>query len=339
MPRKTVRTHITSPEKMALINPNNLQLKDDFLLYLQSVQRSPGTIAGYESDLNIAFTYILDNLGNKDFQKISKRDLIRLQNWLVSEGLSSARIRRLKSAISSLSNYCENILSDDDPEFEGYRSIIRKIESPALRPVREKTVWEEDELQVLLDKLTNSKEYKKACYVALAMYGGRRKSELARFKVSDFVPEKLVCGGALYKSDPILTKGNKMLNCYTLSKKFQPYLDNWMNERAEKGIESPWLFPSSVDPQEQVSVSVLDNWADQFSRMTGKDFYPHSLRHFYVTSLSKAGIPASVIKTIVGWASVELVSVYDDTTSDEMLDKYFGEEGIKQVESKSLSDL
>ena len=130
-----------------------------------------------------------------------------------------------------------------------------------------------------------------------------------------------------------------MLNCYTLSKKFQPYLDNWMNERAEKGIESPWLFPSSVDPQEQVSVSVLDNWAEQFSRITGKDFYPHSLRHFYVTSLSKAGIPASVIKTIVGWASVELVSVYDDTTSDEMLDKYFGEEGIRQVESKSLSDL
>lgn len=339
MPRRTRRTNITSAEKMALINPNNLSLKEDFLLYLRSINRSSGTIAGYDSDLNIAFTYIMDNLGNKDFQKLSKRDLIKLQNWLVSEELSPARIRRLKSAISSLSNYCENILSDDDPDFEGYRSIIRKIESPPLRPVREKTVWDEDELQGLLDALTERREYKKACYVALAMYGGRRKSELARFRVSDFSRDKLVCGGALYKSDPILTKGNKMLNCYTLAKNFQPYLDRWMNERSVIGIDSPWLFPSSVDPSEKVSVAVLDNWADQFSRMTGKDFYPHSLRHFYVTSLSKAGIPATVIKTIVGWASVDLVSVYDDTTSDEMLEKYFGEEGIKQVESKSLSDL
>lgn len=339
MPRKTKRTKITSEEKLAQINKNNLQLKEDFLLYLKSVQRSPGTITGYNSDLNIVFTYILDNLGNKDFQNISKRDLIRLQNWLVSEELSSARIRRIKSAISSLSNYCENILSDDDPEFEGYRSIIRKIESPPLRPVREKTVWSDQELQDLLDRLTMNKEYKKACYVALAMYGGRRKAELARFKMSDFGDDKLVCGGALYKSDPILTKGNKYLNCYTLAKKFKPYLDAWVSEREELGIESPWLFPSPSNPEEHISIGAFDNWADQFSRMTGRDFYPHSLRHFYVTSLSRAGLPESVIVRVLGWSDPSMFFIYNDQDDEELFDQYFGEDGIKQVESKTLSDL
>ena len=339
MPRKTKQNKITSGAKMPLINKNNLQLRDDFLMYLKSVQRSPGTITGYASDLNIVFTYILDNLDNKDFQKLSKRDLIRLQNWMVSEGLSPARIRRLKAAISSLSNYCENILADDDPEFEGYRSIIRKIESPPLRPVREKTVWSEEELQDLLDELTDREEYEKACYVALAMYGGRRKSELARFKVSDFSVDKLVCGGALYKSDPILTKGNKMLNCYTLAKKFQPYLDRWMEERELDGLESPWLFPSRTNPQEHINTGVLDNWADQFSRMTGRDFYPHSLRHFYVTSLSRAGIPESVSVKLLGWSDPSMFFVYNDQDDEEIFDKYFGEEGIKKVEAGSLSDL
>lgn len=339
MPRKTKRTQITSQEKMAQINKNNLQLKEDFLLYLQSIQRSPGTIAGYESDLNIVFTYVLDNLGNKDFQAISKRDLIRLQNWMVQQELSPARIRRLKAAISSLSNYCENILSDDDPEFEGFRSIVRKIENPPLRPVREKTVWDEDELQALLDMLTDRKEYEKACYVALAMYGGRRKSEIARFKLSDFNEDKLVCGGSLYKSDPILTKGNKYLNCYTLAKKFQPYLDRWMDARKDRGIESEWLFPSHTNPADQISTTILDNWAEQFSRMTGKDFYPHSLRHFYVTSLSRAGIPDSVCVLILGWSDPKMFQIYNDQESEELLDKYFGAEGIKEVKATSLSDL
>lgn len=33
------------------------------------------------------------------------------------------------------------------------------------------------------------------------------------------------------------------------------------------------------------------------------------------------------------------VAVYDDRTSDSKLEKYFGAEGIKKVEQKSLEDL
>lgn len=138
MPRKTKFNRITSAEKTATINKNNLRLKSDFLAYLKSLQRSEGTLKGYDNDLLIVFTYIMENLNNKDFQKLTKRDIIAIQNWLVENGNSSARIRRIKSAISSLSNYCEDILADDEPEFDGYRSIVRKIQNPALQPVREK---------------------------------------------------------------------------------------------------------------------------------------------------------------------------------------------------------
>lgn len=339
MPRKTKQVRITSPEKLEMVNKNNMRLKQDFLLYLRSVQRSEGTISGYESDLNIVFVYIFDELENKDFQKLTKRDLIAFQNWLVTNGSSSARIRRIKAAISSLSNYCENILSDDDPDFDGYRSIVRKIENPPLTPVREKTVWADDELEALLDMLTEKDEYEKACVVALGMYGGRRKAELCRFRVSDFLPERVVCDGALYKSAPILTKGDKYLECYTLKKRFDPYLERWMEERKRLGIESEWLFPMHGNPEQHIQISTINSMANTCSRLTGRDFYFHSLRHYFVSALSRAGIPDSVVVEIMGWSSSEMFKIYDDNPKDDRIAMYFKDGEINSSRVNAVENI
>lgn len=52
------------------------------------------------------------------------------------------------------------------------------------------------------------------------------------------------------------------------------------------------------------------------------------------TYLAKAGIPDSVIAQIISWESVDMVSVYNDTTIDENLDKYFNADGIVNVQPK-----
>ena len=46
-----------------------------------------------------------------------------------------------------------------------------------------------------------------------------------------------------------------------------------------------------------------------------------------------------VIKDIVGWQDISLVSVYRDSDAEDTFDKYFGAEGIKKVEQKGLQDL
>ena len=61
---------ITTPELLAQVNVDNLQLKEDFLDYLRSVSRSPGTIRGYSNDLDIFFVWVMEELGNKDFKNI-----------------------------------------------------------------------------------------------------------------------------------------------------------------------------------------------------------------------------------------------------------------------------
>lgn len=342
MSRKTIINSITSPELIAQINPDNARLKDDFLEYLKSVQRSPGTIAGYRNDLEIFFVWVLQNAKNKFFVDVSKRDLVAFQNWMINENKNSpSRVRRIKAAISSLSNFVENIL-DDEPEFRGFRSIVRKIENPALQPVREKTVWEDDELEELLNKLVEKQAYDRACYLALAMYSGRRKSELCRFRVSDFDDDKLVCDGALYKSSPIKTKGRsggKFIPCYTLAKKFKPYLQMWLDERKRIGLESEWLFPLKANPAEHIGVATANSWANAFTRLSGRDFYAHSIRHYFTTSLARAGIPDGVIQSIVAWESSDMVRLYTDIEADEQIGMYFSNGDISVPDKKGFADM
>lgn len=340
MGRKTKMNSITSPELLSQVNKENQDLAKEFLEYMKATQKSAGTINGYTSDLNIFFVWVLKNAKNKPFRKISKRDIIAFQNWLIYENENSpARVRRLKAAISSLSNYCENILADDDDDYDGYRSIVRKIDNPPMQTVREKTVWADEELEQLLVALTEKKEYEKACYVAVGMYGGRRKSEIARFKVSDFDDSMLVCDGALYKSAPILTKGAKYLECYTLAKRVKPYLDAWMNYRKEKGIESEWLFPDALDPTIHVKDSTLNSWAKTFDAITDKAFYAHSLRHYFVSALSRAGIPDNVVVQIIGWSSAEMFNVYNDNSKDDQIGQFFSNGDISVPDKKGFSDV
>lgn len=340
MSRKTKMNSITSPELLAQVNPDNKQLLDDFINYLRSVQRSETTISSYKNDIEIAWVWGLEHNKNIYFVDWTKRNIVAYQNWLLNTNENSpSRIRRLKAALSSLSNFICNVLDDEYPNF---KNIINKVENPVNKPVREKTVWEDSELEGLLTKLVEKKKYDKACYLALGMYSGRRKSELCRFKVSDFDDAHLTCGGALWKSSPIKTKGmggGKYICCYVLANKFRPYLELWIEERKRTGVESEWLFPEKQTPSEHVQISTVNSWARTYSNLSGKPCYIHSLRHYFTTSLARAGLPDSVIQTIVAWESSDMVRVYKDIDSDEEIGMYFKDGDIFIPEKKGLSDL
>lgn len=340
MPRKTKQNDITSAELLAQVNPDNKQLLLDFVDYLRSVQRSETTINGYINDIEIAFVWNLRSNKNKFFVEWTKRNIVSLQNWMIYDLENSpSRVRRVKAALSSMSNYIVNVLDD---EFPNFKNIIMSVESPANQKVREKTVWKAEELESLLDTLIEKKEYQKACYLALGMYSGRRKSELCRFKMSDFGEDNLVLDGALYKSGLIKTKGRgggKFIHCYTLAKKFTPYLNLWKEERERLGIDTEWLFPSIKDPNEHVKISTINSWARTFSRLANKPAYIHSLRSYFTTSLSKAGIPDGVIQAIVAWESSDMVQLYKDINAEDQIAMYFKDGDISAPKSKGLTDL
>lgn len=341
MGRKTKYNSITSPELLKEVNFKNTRLLNDFIAYLKSIQRAETTIKSYQNDIEIFYCWNLLHNNNKFFVDLSKRDIISYQNWMLNNnGNSPARVRRLKAALSSMSNYLSNVLDDEFPDF---RPIINKIESPVNQSVMEKTVLEDEQIQTLLDYLVGNKEYCKACLLAIAACSGSRKSEIVRYKTSYFKDENIIYG-SLYKTpEKMKTKGRglgKYIHRYVLVKEFKPYLDLWLQQREELGIENEYLFVTRKNSEwVQMKSTTLNSYAKTFSRLLDVDFYFHSLRHYFTTHLSQSNIPHSVIKEIIGWESQEMVSLYDDTPIDEEIGKYFNEDGIKQVEQKSLQDL
>lgn len=313
MGRETQQNDITSPELLKQVNPENTRLLEDFIIYLKSIQRSNLTILGYKNDIEIFFVWNLLNNENKFFIELSKRDLISYQNYLITENKNSpARVRRMKSALSSMSNYIENIL---DSEYENFKPIVKKVENPVNNPVREKTVFTDEQLETLLNKLVDSKKYLQACVVALAMCSGARKSELLNFKADYFEDENIIYG-SLYKTpEKIKTKGRglgKYIYKYVLVKEFKPYLDLWMAERKKLGINSEYLFVRKNNNGEinPLKTSTLDSWTITFSKMLDVPFYFHALRHYFTTHLARLNIPDSVIQEIVGWENSEMVKLY-----------------------------
>lgn len=344
MGRKVQHNSIVSDELLKQINPDNKELGNDFLDYLRSIDRSPNTIEAYSYDLNIFWVYLLQHCNNKFFIELSKREISKYQSYCLTEWKwSPARMRRVKSTLSSLSNFVENMLDD---EYENFRPIIRKIENPTNEKVFTKTILENEQIQFLLDYLVKNEKYDKACMLSLAANSGRRKSELTRFKVSYFDDVNIIYG-SLYKTpEPMKTKGRgsrgKMLTVYTLSKPFKPYFNMWMDYRESNGISSQWLFPRKINGEyvdESIETRTLDSWAESFTNILGIDFYWHSLRHYFTTACSRSGLPDDVIQMLIGWSSLDMVSVYKDVTPDEQFEKYFSNGEIKKVEQKSLEDM
>ncbi len=181
-----------------------------------------------------------------------------------------------------------------------------------------------------MNYLVEKGQYQKACALALALASGRRKSELCRLKVSYFSDNNIIYG-SLYKTpETVKTKGRgrgKFIPIYVVVDSFKKYFDLWMEERKRENIESEWLLVGKQEEDgtySQMSTTTLDSWAITFTNIIGKPFYWHSLRHFFVSELQRAGIPDGVIQEIVNWETADMVKLYSDLTADEQIGKYFG---------------
>jgi len=340
--RKTVYNKIFNEEDWAKVNPDNKQLFEEWIMYLQSTDKSKGTILQYTNDMRILFIFLMKRCNNKFVIDLNKRDIIAFQGYSINTwGHSSNRTRRIRSCLSSLCNFVENIMDDLYPDF---RNIVNKIEAPVKKPVREKTILTEEQVEKLLKELVDTKQYQKACVFALAANCGARLSELVRFKVSYFNESNLQ-NNAYYKTpEKIKIKGRGRDGSrkykFILKIGFQEYFDLWMQERERLGITNEELFVTRRNGEWiPASDHTLQSWKTTFSRILDESFYFHSLRHYLTTKLRANNIPDRVIKDWFGWETIDMIEIYDDNEAEDSFADFFKEDGIQKVEKKGLNDL
>lgn len=348
MARKTFRKVITTPEKIEMIENSNKKLVERFLRYM-SQTKSEGTIKVYKSNFDIFFCWNLDYNDNKPFEKIRK---IEMQDFFAfcSEELqySPNRFAQMHSSLSSLSTYIENQL-DEIERYENFRNIVQKIEKPVKEPVRKKTIIPPTQIDKLTEELKKESEkdpyvLQQALYIILSISAGTRLNETLRI-TTDIIDEKSTAFDGLFlvTKEQIKTKGRgrtgKMLYKYIIKDLFLPWYKEWLPIRQKIMKENKVAEHNAIFIKrngEPIKTNSVKMWTEKWSDMTGLDIYPHSFRHYFVTYLSRIGLEAELIQSIVGWTSSDMVAIYNDLRIDEREWKGLGKlaEALKETDKK-----
>ena len=325
MGRKTFRKVITSEETWNEISKKNKKLIERFLKE-KKTRCSEKTIKNYDSDLHIFFTWNYEENDDKYFIDIKKLDFADFFSYCVSElKWGSARFARMRSCLSSLSEF---IIKFYDEEYPTYRNIILKsIEAMPKEPRRKKTVMTEEQVNKLLNYLTENERYQEACLFALAISSGARKSELLRFDINLIDENNTAFDGLFIETkDKIVCKGRgregKLLYKYIVKDIFLPYYNRWIEKRKEimekNGVEEHNKMFIKSNGQPISGIETIDYWKDSWSKILGVDFYFHSARHYLCTLLSKIGLEQDLIIEIYGWSSGgEMYKIYNDLTAKD----------------------
>lgn len=339
MGRSTTYHKIVNEDLWAMVSEKNKGLINEFVEYLRAANKSPATISQYEAQLKTFFVFVLERCENRFFVDLKKRDFVKYFGYLSDDlCVSTNRICSMRAVLSSLSNFIERIM---DEEYPNFKNLVKVLEPIKKSETREKTVISLEEVVECLEKLVRDKKYQVACALALLVSSGARKSELIQFKVSDFSKERLIFKGTAYQSANMRTKGpgkaGKIIPRIVFRKivDFDKYLNLWMEKRKECGIKNEELFVVYQDGSYvPAKISTANSFARTVGTYLGKDFYCHSMRHAFTTSLLRSGFSVSTVQNIVQWKSADLVSVYDDRSKEEEIGGFMDEFIEKGAEFK-----
>lgn len=343
MGRETFKKIITNDSLIGEINPKNTKLVNRFLKNF-STKRSEASVKVYKSNFNIFFCWnVLEN-ENKFFVDIKKSEMMDFFDYCCNElKWSPNRYANVWSSLNSLSTFIENVLDDEYPDF---RNQVRKIEKQPMAKVRKKTVLSDEQIQSLLNYLSE-KSPQQACLLSLACYSGARISELFRFTIDLIDMNNLAYEDLFIETkEEIKTKGRgkhgKSLYKYILKKPFEPYYNKWISERnkimSSLNLDHNYLFikkdgsPATAD----TARSWMKTWEKYLSEKDPNNInnekvnlYAHAFRHYLCTYLAKIGLEQELVVEIFGWSSSDMFNVYNDMTAKQK--KWKGLEKLKNA--------
>lgn len=314
-----------------LIQKQNKEFFENWIASLKLRNRSPQTIMQYSCAMRIFFSWNYEFNGDKLFIELKNRDFSAFILYVKNELKSCAsRINFYRVPLNSLSKFIEKEYEED---FQTFRNKAQNIETITGAPVREKVIITEDQLEEMLNKLVEMKEYQLACWLSFLASSGCRRSEAVQMKVVWFTKEyeHFPEPYTMWKTPPIRTKGRgeegKVIPKYIFKKSFEKYLNLWLDKRKTLGIANETLFvsKSTSGPLQYFDATcwTANAFAHQISNIFSMRFHNHCMRHFFATYLRHEHFPNDIILKIVKWENEAMIDHYDDSDDDLTLEEYF----------------
>ncbi|WP_425203599.1 tyrosine-type recombinase/integrase [Priestia megaterium] len=285
-------------EMWSKVNSDFTSLVEEFV----SVQsHSPQTKKQYISGLRQFGWYVHDSMNDKPFYKITKRDFLRYISYLRdNRRLSSSALNFKKACVSSLCNYIENVVADDDDNYKMFRNFTRGLPAIPKNKVYQKVKVTYDEYQEMMKILEDDENYLGMAWLATAFNVGARRSEIIQFR-TEILSYDFPDDATFIYSHNVRLKGSGedgKVEPYMINREAIKYMKLWVDKR---GYDSEYIFSTKYGTEgNQMSKS----WADYFctsvlSDMLGRRINPHLFKASCVTYLLETGIPLEQVSKFI----------------------------------------
>ncbi len=160
----------------------------------------------YLSCLKQFFYWVHHSLNDKPMYKITKRDFLRYISFLRNRGMSSSAIQLKKASVSSLGNYIENVIAEDDQRYEKFRNFTRGLPAIPKTQTYQKVKITREEYLDMMKVLEDDENYLGMAWMVTAFNVGARLSEIIQIKTS-VLDEEIPEGQNYVLSNLIFGKG------------------------------------------------------------------------------------------------------------------------------------
>jgi integrase len=281
------------------------EVNDDYRLLVEeyvSVQNhSPETKKQYLSGLKQFGWYLKTSMNNKPFYKVTKRDFIRFMSYLRDNRKQSSSAQSFKKAcVSSLCNYIENVVAEDDDNYKMFRNFTRGLPAIPKNKVYEKVKVTFDEYQEMMKVLEGDENWLGMAWLATAFNVGARRSEIIQFKTEILNYEFPEDASFIY-SHNVRLKGSGedgKIEPYMVNREAINYMKLWVEKR---GYDCEYIFSTKYGTEGKM---MSKSWADYFcsevlSDILGRRINPHLFKASCVTYLLESGVPLELVSKFV----------------------------------------
>ncbi|PGZ96944.1 recombinase [Bacillus pseudomycoides] len=280
------------------VNEDYRMLVDEFI----SVQNhSPQTKKQYVSGLRIFGWFMHRSMNNKSLYKVTKRDFLRYISYLRDDRkLSSSALNFKKACVSSLCNYVENVVADDDDNYKTFRNFTRGLPAIPKNKVYEKVKVTYDEYQEMMQVLEDDENYLGMAWLATAFNVGARRSEIIQFK-TEILDYEFPDDATFIYSHNVRLKGrgeDGKIEPYMVNREAIKYMKLWVEKRDH---DSEYIFSTKYASEgKQMSKS----WADYFcsevlSNILSRRINPHLFKASCITYLLESGVKLELVSKYV----------------------------------------
>ncbi|MBL7892833.1 MAG: tyrosine-type recombinase/integrase [Bacteroidia bacterium] len=283
-----------------------LQLKDNFLQYLQYEKRLSGhTVISYNTDLDQFISYLFENYKIETIEGVNH---LLIRSWVVSQMEQKISARTINHKITALKTFYKYLLRQGVVT----ENPMPKIQTPKIS--KRLTVFvEKDNMDKLLDNVDFGDDFagiRNQLMIELFYATGIRLAELVGLKQQNV--DMYNC------TIKVLGKRNKE-RIIPFADSLKPRIKKYLAQKAKiNNISETHFFVTEKGNKvyEKLVYRVINNYLSMITTVEKRS--PHVLRHTFATHMLNNGADLNVIKELLGHSSLAATQVYTHNTVEKL---------------------